>query len=98
MTAIERGVAFMAINASIENQFEFIQHDWANSGTFANLDAEDVDPLVGERKPGARFRLRDDHERPRRIPDLPRFVTLRGGGYFFIPSLSALRALADGTA
>jgi hypothetical protein len=29
--------------------------------------------------------------------DLPRFVVLRGGDYFFVPSLSALRMLASGS-
>jgi hypothetical protein len=29
-----------------------------------------------------------------RIMDLPQFVTVRGGAYFFLPSLSALRYLA----
>ncbi len=94
---VERGVAFMAINASIEHQFEVLQRDWANNCEFAGLDAADVDPLVGERKEGARFRLLDNEGKTRRM-HLARFVTLRGGGYFFIPSLSALHALAEGTA
>lgn len=94
---IERGVAFMAINASIEHQFEVLQRDWANDCEFAGLDAEDVDPVVGERKEGARFRLVDDAGKTRRMK-LDRFVTLRGGGYFFLPSISALHALAAGTA
>ncbi len=94
---IERGVAFMAINASIAHQFEVLQRDWANDCEFAGLDKDDVDPLIGERREKARFRLRDHEQKPRRII-LNRFVTLRGGGYFFIPSLTALHALAAGTA
>ena len=31
---------------------------------------------------------------PKNIFDLPAFVTLRGGGYYFIPSISALRFIA----
>lgn len=93
----ERGIAFMAINASIEHQFEVLQKDWANRGDFAGLDADDVDPIIGERKKDARFRLLDAQGKPKRMT-LQRFVTLRGGGYFFIPSLSALRTLAAGTA
>lgn len=94
---VERGVAFMAINASIEHQFEVLQRDWANSCEFAGLDPEDVDPICGERKEGARFRLVGAGGNIKRMA-LPRFVTLRGGGYFFIPSLSALQALAAGPA
>ncbi|MEY2880597.1 MAG: hypothetical protein RLZZ15_2977 [Verrucomicrobiota bacterium] len=95
--ATDRGVAFMAINASIERQFEFLQREWANNGEFAKLDATEVDPLCGERKAGAQFRVKLDDGRTKRM-DLQRFVTLRGGGYFFIPSLTALKALAAGKA
>ena len=93
----ERGVAFMAINASIEDQFEVLQRDWANNCEFAGLDPEDVDPICGTRKEHARFRFEAPDGKTKRML-LPRFVTLRGGGYFFIPSLTALRALAAGTA
>ncbi len=34
---------------------------------------------------------------PRNIFDLPAFVTLKGGGYYFIPSLGALRFIAEQT-
>jgi len=29
----------------------------------------------------------------RRIPEMPQFITVRGGAYFFLPSLRALRYL-----
>jgi hypothetical protein len=32
----------------------------------------------------------------RRVEGLPRFVTVRGGAYFFLPSLRALRYFAAG--
>jgi hypothetical protein len=31
---------------------------------------------------------------PRRVSGLPQFVTVRGGAYFFLPSLRALRYFA----
>jgi hypothetical protein len=31
---------------------------------------------------------------PRRVSDLPQFVTVRGGAYFFLPGLRALRYIA----
>lgn len=89
----ERGVAFMAVNASLAYQFELVHQDWTNSGEFAGLDAQDVDPFNGEPREGSRFRIRVSG-RPKSINDLPRFTTLRGGGYFFIPSLTALRFIA----
>jgi hypothetical protein len=32
---------------------------------------------------------------PQRVSGLPQFVTLRGGAYFFLPSLRALRYFAE---
>lgn len=89
----DRGVAFMAINASIAYQFEFLQAEWINNGEFAGLGRGDVDPLAGEPRADSRFRIPVAGARPANLFDLPRFVTLRGGGYFFIPSLSALRLI-----
>jgi hypothetical protein len=31
---------------------------------------------------------------PRRLTAIPQFVTVRGGAYFFLPSLRALRYIA----
>jgi Dyp-type peroxidase family len=93
----ERGVAFMAINASIRYQFEFLQTEWVNNGEFAGLSKHDVDPFGGEPREGSRFRIPDRTGRPRNIFDLPRFVTTRGGGYYFIPSIPALSFIAGRT-
>ena len=89
-----RGVAFMAVNASLAYQFELVHQDWTNNGEFAGLDAEDVDPFNGEPREGSRFRIPQASGRPKRISNLPRFTTPRGGGYFFIPSVTALRFIA----
>jgi Dyp-type peroxidase family len=89
-----RGVAFMAINASIRYQFEFLQTEWGNNGEFANLSSIDIDPFAGEPRAGSRFRIPEPQVRPKNIFNLPNFVTLRGGGYYFIPSITALRFIA----
>jgi Dyp-type peroxidase family len=94
----EQGLHFISLQADITRQFEFIQQNWINADTFGGLDAED-DPLVGSRQGHAvRGRLTlppppEDHVR-RRVVGLQRFVTVKGGGYFFMPSLTALRYLA----
>jgi Dyp-type peroxidase family len=90
----ERGVAFMAINASIKYQFEFLQSQWLHNGEFAGLARGDVDPFAGEPRDGSRFRIPSPNAGPKNLFDLPRFITLRGGGYFFIPSVTALRYIA----
>ena len=63
-------MAFMAINASIRYQFEFLQTEWVNNGEFAGLSKHDVDPFAGEPREGSRFRIVDpqggseEHLRP----------------------------------
>ncbi|MEN3315954.1 MAG: hypothetical protein V7605_2188 [Acidimicrobiaceae bacterium] len=88
----ERGLVFICLNADIERQFEFVQHTWLGNPFFAGLSGE-VDPLVGNRPDGGAFTLPADPLR-RRVTGLPTFVTVRGGGYFFLPGISALRYLA----
>lgn len=94
----ERGLRFIALNASISRQFEFIQTSWVVSSKFNGLDEDD--PLLGGRTPlmtGARvdrFTRPQDNGLECRLHDLPQFVTVRGGAYFFLPGLSALRYIA----
>ena len=90
-----RGVAFMAVNASLAYQFELVLQDWTNSGEFAGLDAQDIDPFNGEPREGSRFRIPQASGLAKGIFNLPRFTTLRGGGYFFIPSMTALYFIAN---
>ncbi len=88
------GLYFMCLAANLARQFEFIQHTWLNNPTFSGL-YDDTDPLTGTRQPaGATFTV---PERPvrRRYRGLPQFVRTRGGAYFFLPGISALRYLAQ---
>ncbi len=85
-----RGLHFICLCASIERQFEFVQHTWVNSPKFDGL-YEDADPLVaGGRRT---FTVQASPVR-RRHRELPAFVQTRGGGYFFLPGVNALRYLA----
>ncbi|HEV2694533.1 MAG TPA: Dyp-type peroxidase [Verrucomicrobiae bacterium] len=93
-----RGLLFICINADIKRQFEFLQQTWINNPKFDGL-YNDPDPLIGDNlEPGDK--KRDcNFTVPRqpirtRIKELPRFVTVKGGHYFFLPSLAALRFLA----
>ena len=89
-----RGIHFICLCANITRQFEFVQHTWVNNPKFDGL-YDDVDPLIGRRGPdGATFTIPGAPVRER-IRDLPAFVTVRGGGYFFLPGLRALRYLAS---
>ena len=90
---VERGLIFAFVGANLGRQFEFVQSEWMNDGSFfgggttkdpvsgANSDA---DPYSFPRRPLAR-----------RLKGLSRFVVTRGGEYCFLPSLRALRWLGE---
>jgi Dyp-type peroxidase family len=99
----ERGLLFIGVNANIERQFEFVMHSWMHNPLFGGLFQE-TDPLIGD---PSRIEVPLGTSRPtattltipevpirRRISDVPRFVTARGGAYFFLPGLAALEYLA----
>ena len=89
------GLIFLAACTDLERQFEFIQQSWLGEPSFHGLTGE-ADPAVD-----SDGRLQDlslpDGRTVRRIRGIPDFVTVRGGGYFFMPSRSALYYLADRT-
>ena len=94
------GLHFICLNANISRQFEFVQGAWLASSKFSGMTGES-DPLLGTREPLAggestnSFNLQADGDLRRRVSDVPQFVTLRGGAYFFLPSLRALGYFAQ---
>jgi deferrochelatase/peroxidase EfeB len=92
------GLQFVCLNANIARQFEFIQNAWLMSGKFNGL-SEESDPLLGNRKPVAGCSV-DTFSFPaktgirQQVDRVPRFVTVRGGAYFFLPGIRALRYIA----
>jgi Dyp-type peroxidase family len=91
---VERGLHFLCLNANLARQYEFVQHTWVNNPAFNGLH-DDGDPLVGPR--GRRGNTFTEQARPvrRRHRGLPAFVQVRGGAYFFLPGLAAVRYLAQ---
>lgn len=94
----ERGINFICIVANILRQFEFVQNSWIVNTKFDGL-TEESDPLLGNRQAIAGCPFTDTYSQPQpddarnRTTGLPQFVTVRGGAYFFLPSLSAVRYL-----
>jgi Dyp-type peroxidase family len=86
----ERGLLFLALGASIERQFEFVQHSWVLNPNFAGL-ADETDPLVGG--PDTDFTLQSAPV-AHRLSGVAAQVWTEAGGYFFLPSRSALKFLA----
>ena len=79
------------ICASLVRQFAFAQNVWINDTAFPELGTES-DPICGTQDGTLDFSI---PKRPiRKVhKGLPAFTTLRGGAYFFLPGLSALRYL-----
>ena len=90
---IERGIAAFVICASLIRQFEFAQNVWVNDRNFHELGNE-RDPIIGNQDGTLEYKI---PKRPirKKITGLPAFTTVRGGAYFFLPGLKALRYLAS---
>jgi deferrochelatase/peroxidase EfeB len=94
------GLLFMALNVDIGNQFEFTQSVWADNPEFPrvpNGTASTVDLVIGHgERPKFTSPRRwggDPHTDTRTTVGFRQAVTLKGGEYFFLPSLAFLRAL-----
>lgn len=91
----ERGLHFICLNANLSRQFEFIQNAWTMNSKFSGL-SEENDPAIGNPAaiagcPGnGRFTIPNKEGVRRRIANIPQFVDVRGGAYFFLPGLRAL--------
>lgn len=88
----ERGIAAFVICASLIRQYEFAQNVWVNDRNFHELGNE-RDPIIGNHDGTFEFKI---PKRPirKKITGLPAFTTVRGGAYFFLPGITALRHLS----
>ena len=89
---VERGIAAFVICASLIRQYEFAQNVWVNDRNFHELGNE-RDPIIGTHDGTLEFKI---PKRPirKKITGLPAFTTVKGGAYFFLPGIKALRHLA----
>jgi deferrochelatase/peroxidase EfeB len=89
----ERGIAAFIGCASLIRQFEFAMNVWANDPNFHELKNE-RDPIFGTQDGTFDMTI---PKRPirKKITGLPAFTTIRGGAYFFLPGIKALRYLAS---
>ncbi len=97
----EKGLFFVSLCADLERQFEFVQQDWCNSSSFHGLTNE-PDPIFGADTQDAtsgsncpRTFTIPTAAGPIKLTALQNFVTVKAGGYFFLPSRSALTWLTE---
>jgi Dyp-type peroxidase family len=94
------GLLFMAFNADVAQQFEFVQATWANNPGFPAVPTGAAQPgldlVIGQgNRPNISCPLTwgaGPSETKTTAPS-QQAVTLKGGEYFFMPSLAFLRTL-----
>jgi Dyp-type peroxidase family len=99
----EKGLLFLALNASISRQFEFIQNNWNINPKFA-ASYNDSDPVTGNSNRDLDDHFLDDDLKPtftipgapfpKKVPRFMNFVQMVGGAYFFLPGKKAIEYLA----
>lgn len=90
------GLLFMSYQASIENQFEFIQEKWANNIAFPSDTNTGIDPIIGQSdadKHKYNFPLEYREAKPTKELSFGKFVAMKGGEYFFAPSMPFFKNL-----
>ena len=107
VTRHSRGLMFVCYQTSIERQFEFIQRQYSNDPDFVGgkmrpgggAVTPGFDPIIGQVPVGVAREM--DEPSPnyptgnrRTTLEMPnQFVVLTAAGYFFVPSITALRTV-----
>ena len=98
---IERGLMGYFINASIENQFEFVMREWINGSEFVGagrLHPKSKDLIAGGSHHPAESVLeipQPEGAPPLTVVGFSKFVTTRASAYCFLPSITALKFIAS---
>lgn len=88
----DRGLIFAGICTSLSRQYEFIKSTWLNDGNFIELSEED--PITGNKAGEGMYTIPEEPFR-KRMHGIPAFSVTKGGSYFFIPSISALKWISE---
>jgi Dyp-type peroxidase family len=88
----ERGLIFISFCASLRRGFEIVQSQWLGDGNLFGLGDDRDWLMLADDRPLAKMTIQG--QPPRFLAGQPRFVTVRGGEYLLMPSLSGLRSLS----
>jgi len=98
--AAPRGLLFMCFQHNVEEQFEFIQRTWVDNENFPKgvftlglLGDTGDDPLIGQDRDEAQSWPKSWGNAGKKDFNFESAVTLKGGEYFFAPSMPFLRSL-----
>lgn len=96
----DHGIIFMAICTNLFRQFEFVQQQWMQYGLDFNAGS-DTCPVIGNHPKADEPKMvipvdPDVGKLPFICDRVPQLVEPRGGDYFFLPSMTALRMIGMG--
>jgi deferrochelatase/peroxidase EfeB len=97
---IERGLLGYFINASIENQYEFVLRQWVNDAEFAGavrLHPKSKDPMIGTQDSAESIFVipQANGAPPIQITGFSSFIKTKAAAYCFLPSITAIRLIAN---
>ncbi len=84
----DAGLLFQCCQSDLKNQFEFLQGTWSN--TAGKPASSGTDPIAGQSTPQNQWPSQWDTGLKVAF-DFGGFVTLKGGAYFFLPSIASLK-------
>lgn len=85
---VERGLQFLCYQANIDEQFEFLLRQWMNSDINPETGGKD---MVLSQDPNRQVTVSLPNGSVLTVTTNKPFVIPTGGGYFFIPSMTALK-------
>jgi Dyp-type peroxidase family len=91
-TKLDRGLLFACYQSNLANGFHFLQRTWGNNPGFPNA-GDGYDGIIGQDINDPRTTTGMDPQNVASSLALPKqeFVVPRGGEYFLVPSISALK-------
>jgi deferrochelatase/peroxidase EfeB len=97
---IERGLLGYFINSSIENRYEFVLGHWVNDSEFAGavrLNPKSKDPMIGTQDPAQSIFVipQANGAPPMKVTGLSTFITTKAAAYCFLPSITAIKFIAQ---
>ena len=92
------GLLFICFQSSIPKQFGFVQAKWANTTEFFDKNGVGIDPIAGQYETGDASEYQKWHlnwgvDEGKKAFNFESCVVLKGGEFFFTPSLSFLQSL-----
>jgi deferrochelatase/peroxidase EfeB len=96
------GIIITMIDADINRQFEFVQQQWINFGNDFQ-EGSDKGILLSNHSADDKFPSKavlqvdpNSDQATYFLNKIPRLIETRGGEYFFVPSITALRMISKG--